>query len=411
MLPMISKILQAGPGAPGRRCSSPKGLILAPTRELVQQIFDEARKFCYKTGLFCAVAYGGGENIRDQLRAVENSADIIVAAPGRLVDFMERGKVRLLDVLFLTLDEADRMLDMGFEPQIRRIVEGADMPSNQDRQTLLFSATFPKEVQRLATDFLKRDFVTLTVGRVGAATDSITQKIIYARDHHEKPNLLVDVLMSQGVEGERVLVFVATKREADMLEEFLYREGFPATSIHGDRTQPEREQALRSFRAGKEKVLVATDVCARGIDIPNVAMVVNYDMPNQIEDYVHRIGRTGRAGNMGNATAFMTQKDARLAKELEKILADARQEVPSWLDDMARSCRFGSSGGGGYGGGRGGGGRSYGGGGGYGGGFGGGFGGGRDMGGSRGGWGGRDDDRRGGGGGGGGGGWDDGWDN
>lgn len=299
------------------------------------------------------------------------------------------------------------MLDMGFEPQIRRIVEGADMPLSDIRQTLLFSATFPKEVQRLAQDFLRRDFVTLTVGRVGAATDTIVQRIIYARDHQEKPHLLVDVLMSQGVEGERVLVFVATKREADMLEEFLYREGFPAISIHGDRTQPEREAALRSFRAGKEKVLVATDVCARGIDIPNVAMVVNYDMPNQIEDYVHRIGRTGRAGNDGHATAFITPKDARLAKDLEKILVEARQECPSWLEEMAKSARFGSSGGG-YGG-RGGGGRSggYGGGGRSGGGGGWGGGGGGDSWGGGGGGGDRWGSSRGGGGGGGGSGWDD----
>ena len=302
------------------RCSFPKGLILAPTRELVQQIFDEARKFCYKTGLRCAVAYGGGENIRDQLRAVESGADIIAAAPGRLVDFMERGKVKLPDIMFLCLDEADRMLDMGFEPQIRRIVQQDDMPGNDIRQTLLFSATFPREVQRLAQDFLRRNFVQLTVGRVGAATDTIVQKCFYARDSRDKEGLLIDVLMSQGVTNERVLVFVATKREADMLEEHLYNQGFPATSIHGDRTQTEREQALKSFRAGREKVLVATDVCARGIDIPNVAMVINYDMPNQIEDYVHRIGRTGRAGNDGAASAFITPKDARLAKDLCKIL-------------------------------------------------------------------------------------------
>ena len=160
--------------------------------------------------------------------------------------------------------------------------------------------------------------------------------MIYARDSSEKKHLLIDVLLSQGVEGQRVLVFVATKREADMLEEFLYHERFPATSIHGDRTQTEREQALKSFRAGREKVLVATDVCARGIDIPDVAMVINYDMPNSIDDYVHRIGRTGRAGNNGNATSFVTPKDAKICKDLEKVLVDARQEVPTFLDDLAR---------------------------------------------------------------------------
>jgi ATP-dependent RNA helicase DDX3X len=198
LFPMISMILSSGGANPGNgRCSFPKGLILAPTRELVQQIYDEGRKFCYKTGLRCAVAYGGGENIRDQLRAVENGADIIAAAPGRLVDFMERGKVKLPDIMFLCLDEADRMLDMGFEPQIRRIVQQDDMPDNDLRQTLLFSATFPREVQRLAQDFLRRNFVQLTVGRVGAATDTINQKCFYARDSHDKSGLLIDVLESQ----------------------------------------------------------------------------------------------------------------------------------------------------------------------------------------------------------------------
>ena len=168
-------------------------------------------------------------------------------------------------------------------------------------------------------------------------TLGIAVQIMYARDSNEKRGMLIDVLLSQGVEGQRVLVFVATKREADMLEEFLHREQFPATSIHGDRTQSEREQALKSFRAGHEKVLVATDVCARGIDIPDVAMVVNYDMPNSIDDYVHRIGRTGRAGNDGNATSFVTTKDCKIAKDLEKILVDARQEVLFLPVPLARS--------------------------------------------------------------------------
>lgn len=199
------------------------------------------------------------------------------------------------------------MLDMGFEPQIRRIVEQEDMPYD-DRQTLMFSATFPRNIQMLARDFLK-DYVFLTVGRVGSTSENITQRIEYVEED-DKRSLILDILHTDmGIVRDDglqnlTLVFVETKRSADMLCDFLQHNQFPATSIHGDRTQREREMALASFRSGRTPVLVATAVAARGLDIPNVTHVVNYDLPSDIDDYVHRIGRTGR-GEKQNRMSYI----------------------------------------------------------------------------------------------------------
>jgi len=253
-------------------------LILSPTRELTTQIFDETRKFTFRTEIRPTVAYGGA-NIRDQISELRRGCDILIATPGRLVDLMERGHVSLSSIRYLCLDEADRMLDMGFEPQIRRIVEQADMPV-QGRQTLMFSATFPVSIQRLAGDFLD-DYVFLAVGRVGSTTDNITQRVEFVEEGDKFP-VLLDILT--GVPG-LTLIFVETKRMADQLEYQLTQGGFLATSIHGDRSQMEREDALRTFKSGQTPYIVATDVASRGLDIPNVAHVVNFDLPNDIDSY------------------------------------------------------------------------------------------------------------------------------
>lgn len=364
-------------GGYGRtRKAFPTALILAPTRELVSQIHEEARKFCYRSWVRPAVVYGGAD-INQQLRQIERGCDLLSATPGRLVDLIERGRISLANIKYLVLDEADRMLDMGFEPQIRRIVQGEDMPGVQERQTLMFSATFPRDIQMLARDFMK-DYVFLSVGRVGSTSENITQKIEYVEDN-DKRSVLLDVISAQP-EGGLTLVFVETKRMADMLSDFLLGNHLPATSIHGDRTQREREMALQTFRTGRTPILVATAVAARGLDIPNVTHVVNYDLPSDIDDYVHRIGRTGRAGNTGVSTAFFNRGNRNIVRDLLELLREANQEIPAWLETVAHESSFGgsyrgtrgrggrgggrsvstrdfrSSGGGGYGGGRGGGG-------------------------------------------------------
>ncbi len=338
-----------GYGYGRQRKAYPTSLILAPTRELVSQIYDEARKFAYRSWVRPCVVYGGAD-IGSQLRQIERGCDLLVATPGRLVDLIERGRISLANIKYLVLDEADRMLDMGFEPQIRRIVEGEDMPPTQGRQTLMFSATFPRDIQMLARDFLK-DYVFLSVGRVGSTSENITQKIEYVEDQ-DKRSVLLDILHTHG--AGLTLIFVETKRMADSLSDFLQNQAFPATSIHGDRTQRERERALEMFRNGRCPILVATAVAARGLDIPNVTHVVNYDLPTDIDDYVHRIGRTGRAGNTGLSTAFFNRGNRGVVRDLLDLLKEAHQEIPPFLEGIARegagfgggSARGGRSGGG-----------------------------------------------------------------
>ncbi|GJE91310.1 DEAD/DEAH box helicase [Phanerochaete sordida] len=357
LFPILSASFMTGPRAPpaeaqngsyGRaRKAYPTALILAPTRELVSQIHEEARKFCYRSWVRPAVVYGGAD-INQQIRQIERGCDLLSATPGRLVDLIERGRISLANIRYLVLDEADRMLDMGFEPQIRRIVQGEDMPGTQERQTLMFSATFPRDIQMLARDFMK-DYVFLSVGRVGSTSENITQKVEYVEDN-DKRSVLLDVLSAQDETG-LTLVFVETKRMADMLSDFLYTNRIAATSIHGDRTQREREMALQTFRSGRTPVLVATAVAARGLDIPNVTHVINYDLPSDIDDYVHRIGRTGRAGNTGISTAFFNRGNRNIVRDLIELLREANQEIPPWLETVAQESSFG---GGGFGRGRGG---------------------------------------------------------
>lgn len=349
LFPIIIKMLKAGPPQPidgsSRKYGTahPVALVLSPTRELTCQIYEESRKFCFQTGIRTVVVYGGTE-ISAQFNDLRRGCDICVATPGRLNDILERGRISLSEVRYLVLDEADRMLDMGFAPQIHQIVSTKDMPKSTDgRQTAMFSATFPREIQQLARDFLL-DYVYLTVGRVGSTNDFITQKLVYA-DEQQKPKMLLSLLKES---NGRVLVFVETKKKADVIEDYLCHQGLSATSIHGDRSQTERTRALELFKNGQCPILVATDVAARGLDIHSITWVINLDLPHNIEDYVHRIGRTGRAGNSGMATSFVNETNRPIVRELLRLLEEANQEIPSWFVDLTRACshattRFGPS--------------------------------------------------------------------
>lgn len=341
LLPILSQIYTDGPGEAlkamkengryGRRKQYPISLVLAPTRELAVQIYEEARKFSYRSRVRPCVVYGGADTVQ-QIRDLERGCHLLVATPGRLVDMMERGKIGLDFCKYLVLDEADRMLDMGFEPQIRRIVEQDTMPPKGIRHTMMFSATFPKEIQMLARDFLD-EYIFLAVGRVGSTSENITQKVVWVEEL-DKRSFLLDLLNATGKDS-LTLVFVETKKGADSLENFLFQEGYACTSIHGDRSQKDREEALHQFRSGRRPILVATAVAARGLDISNVKHVINFDLPSDIEEYVHRIGRTGRVGNLGLATSFFNERNLNITKDLLDLLVEAKQEVPSWLENMA----------------------------------------------------------------------------
>ncbi|CAH4030777.1 putative ATP-dependent RNA helicase Pl10 isoform X3 [Pieris brassicae] len=354
LVPILNQIYEAGPvknmGAVRRTGHKqyPLGLVLAPTRELATQIYDEARKFAYRSRVRPCVVYGGSP-IYEQFRELDRGCHLLVATPGRLVDMLARGRVALDHCRHLVLDEADRMLDMGFEPQIRKIVECHTMPKTGERQTLMFSATFPKQIQVLAQDFLY-NYVFLAVGRVGSTSENITQKVVWVEEQ-DKRSFLLDLLNASNLlqrapseDDQLTLVFVETKKGADQLEEFLDRDGYPVTSIHGDRSQREREDALRRFRSGQTPILVATAVAARGLDIPHVRHVINFDLPSDVEEYVHRIGRTGRMGNLGVATSFFNDSNRGLARDLVELLVEAKQDVPNWLTSTAADGRAGGGG-------------------------------------------------------------------
>jgi ATP-dependent RNA helicase DDX3X len=317
----------------------PKAIILAPTRELACQIHTESKKLCHNSDMKTVVVYGGSD-IRSQLSELSTGCDIIVATPGRLNDLVDRGVVSFCKVMFLVLDEADRMLDMGFEPQIRRIVQENDMPPKDTRQTFLFSATFPDEIQALAREFL-RDYVWIGVGRVGSTVENIEQRLMQASsDPNMKMNMLVAAINE--IEG-RTLVFVQKKRTAAWVCQYLQQYGVVSDEIHGDRTQMQREHALRQFRDGRTRVLVATDVAARGLDVPSVTHVIQFDLPISSEDfdtYVHRIGRTGRAGKSGVATAFYVpgretgEGNGKIAQLIMRLLQENNQNIPDWFQSL-----------------------------------------------------------------------------
>ncbi|NWI50094.1 DDX4 helicase, partial [Calyptomena viridis] len=320
LVPLVAQMMRDGVTASSfKEQQEPECIITAPTRELVNQIFLESRKFVYGTSIRPVVIYGG-TLIGHSVRQVMQGCNILCATPGRLLDIIERGKIGLDNVKYLVLDEADRMLDMGFGSDIKKLISFPGMPQKDNRQTLMFSATFPEEVQKLAGEFLKTDFLFVVVGRVGGACSDVQQNILHV-SQRSKRDKLMEILRSVG--NERTLVFVDTKKKADFIACFLCQENIPATSIHGDREQREREKALQDFRSGKCPVLVATSVAARGLDIESVQHVINFDLPSTIDEYVHRIGRTGRCGNIGKAVCFFdNNSDGHLAQALVKVLSD-----------------------------------------------------------------------------------------
>ncbi|XP_010459851.1 PREDICTED: DEAD-box ATP-dependent RNA helicase 30 isoform X1 [Camelina sativa] len=332
-------------------------LILAPTRELAVQIQEESRKFGLRSGVRSTCIYGGapkGPQIRDLRRGVE----IVIATPGRLIDMLECQHTNLRRVTYLVLDEADRMLDMGFEPQIRKIVSQI----RPDRQTLLWSATWPREVESLARQFL-RDPYKAIIGSTDLKANQSINQVIEIVPTPEKYNRLL-ALLKQLMDGSKILIFVETKRGCDQVTRQLRMDGWPALAIHGDKNQSERDRVLAEFKSGRSPIMTATDVAARGLDVKDIKCVVNYDFPNTLEDYIHRIGRTGRAGAKGMAFTFFTHDNAKFARELIKILQEAGQVVPPTLSALVRSSGYGGSGGGrnfrSRGGGRGGGGGGFG---------------------------------------------------
>ncbi|OMJ85970.1 hypothetical protein SteCoe_12603 [Stentor coeruleus] len=308
-----------------RRGDGPIALVVSPTRELAMQTSQECNRFGRPCHIYNSCIYGGVPKIYQQ-RELEKGVHIIVATPGRLIDFLEMGATNLKRVTYLVLDEADRMLDMGFEPQIRKIVSQI----RPDRQTLMWSATWPKEVQNLAKDFLT-DPIHIQVGSLNLSANSDIKQVIEVVEDSGKILLLLKILKDVMTKGYKILIFTETKRGCDLLARDLKGENFPVGSIHGDKTQRERDQVLRDFRYGRINIMVATDVAARGLDVKDVGLVINYDFPMSIEDYVHRVGRTGRAGETGTAISFFTRTNARLTRDLIQVLKESKQIVPEEL--------------------------------------------------------------------------------
>jgi len=334
LLPMIHKLLEESVDPHMGLPATPEVIVVSPTRELALQITKEAMKFAKGSKLGAYTVYGGTQvgYQRDRLR--EKNINIVVATPGRLLQFIRDETISLRNLMFFVLDEADRMLDMGFQADIDEIVRHPMMPPKSNRQTLMFSATFPDEIQSAAKTYLKDDYLFLGVGLVGGACADVSQSILEVEEF-KKREKLVEILEA-GDKMDKTIVFVETKKQADFLASFLSQNEFKSTSIHGDRYQSQREEAVKDFVKGRMSILVATAVAARGLDIPNVVHVINYDLPNTIEEYVHRIGRTGRVGNAGKATSFYDKNsDQALSRPLVKIFEQAQQEVPEWLIDIA----------------------------------------------------------------------------
>ncbi|KAK4495052.1 hypothetical protein PRZ48_013379 [Zasmidium cellare] len=334
--PDVTKLSKFDPRAHGVR-AEPLVVIVVPTRELAIQIFDEARRMCYRSMLRPCVAYGGLPLgiCREELG---KGCDILIASPGRLCDLMDKPDLLSMNrVKFTVIDEADEMLNQDWETELTKIMSGGDTNEDADHQFMMFSATFPKGARELARKFMAKDHYRIQVGRAGQAHKNIRQNIVYA-DQDAKREATYNLLMSMETPG-RTLIFCNSKAVVDLLDDFLYNRGLPTTSIHADRNQREREDALRAFRTGRAPILIATGVSARGWDVKDVVHVINYDLPSSmyggISEYVHRIGRTGRIGHQGLATSFYNDRDEDMGQALVNILVECECEVPDFLSHLA----------------------------------------------------------------------------
>ncbi|KAI0542756.1 P-loop containing nucleoside triphosphate hydrolase protein [Xylaria digitata] len=312
--------------------AEPLVVVVVPARELAIQIFNEARKFCYRTMLRPCVVYGGGP-MRDQIANLQRGCDVLIGTPGRLIDLMERADIlSFRRVKYMVIDEADEMLHADWETEFNKILGGGEQEEGNVKY-MLFSATFPTAIRKLAKTHLAENYVRVRVGRIGSTHENIKQDIIFV-DQSMKKQALLDKLYS--LKPARTIIFVNSKRTADELDDFLFNKDLPCTSMHSDRTQREREDAMRAFRAGNTPIFITTGVTARGIDVRNVMHVINYDLPNMdhggIQEYIHRIGRTGRIGHHGLATSFYTERDEPIARLLTMTLMETGQEIPDFLE-------------------------------------------------------------------------------
>ncbi len=330
-LPLLQKLLPHASSSTSPAKHPVRALILVPTRELAIQVEENIKVYAKHTKLRSLVVFGGVD-IKTQTPHLKTGVEILVATPGRLLDHIEQKTVQLNTVQMLVLDEADRMLDMGFMPALKRIL--ALLP--RQRQSMMFSATFSNEIKKLSEDFM--NYPTLIeVARSNATSENITQKVFLV-EQSDKHQLLAQLL--RGDDAKQVIVFTKTKLTASHLAKQLQREGVSADAIHGDKSQLERMQALDAFKQGKVSVLIATDVAARGLDIDSLPMVINYEIPHAAEDYVHRIGRTGRAGASGTAISLVSPEEEKYLLEIEKLIkTEIKKEKAVLPEHVAKAHR------------------------------------------------------------------------
>ena len=321
-LPLLQKLLPHANTSASPARHPVRALILTPTRELAIQVEESVKVYAKHTALRSLVVFGGVD-IKTQTPSLMRGVEVLVATPGRLLDHIEQRTVQLGQVQMLVLDEADRMLDMGFMPDLKRIL--ALLP--KQRQNLMFSATFSNEIKKLSEDFLTKP-VLIEVARSNATSENVTQKVYHVAQT-QKHTLLAQLLKND--DARQVIVFTKTKLTASRLAKQLVKDGISADAIHGDKSQLERMQALDAFKQGKIAALIATDVAARGLDIDQLPMVINYEIPSAPEDYVHRIGRTGRAGALGIAISLVSPEEEKYLKEIEKLI---KREITKEIADL-----------------------------------------------------------------------------